>query len=323
MHLGQRRHLHGIVDDEGRLDECTLTELAEQLVDELALTHGLVHIHLFRQAEGADLFLALALAVEARLLLDGLKDGKAAVGSLERNELSVDFALGLAVHGDTDGLKEFLRERHHPVVVLILNVEFHTSELWVVVAVHSLVAEVLAYLIDTFEATHDESLQVELSGDAHIHVLVEGIEVGDERTGRCTAGNGLQRRGLHFGITSLVEHTAHGADDGGALQESLLHTFVHHKVDIALAIAQLWVVELIVGHTVLVFHDGQGLQGLREQGQFLGMDADLTGLCTEHETAHADEVANVEQLLEHGVVKLFVLIGTDVITSDIHLDAAF
>ena len=51
------------------------------------------------------------------------------------------------------------------------------------VAVHTLVTEVLANLIDTLETTYDQALQVELGGDTHVHILVERIEVGDERTG--------------------------------------------------------------------------------------------------------------------------------------------
>ena len=49
--------------------------------------------------------------------------------------------------------------------------------------VHAFVTEVLAHLIDTLETTYDEALQVELSGNTHIHILIERIEVGDERTG--------------------------------------------------------------------------------------------------------------------------------------------
>ena len=51
------------------------------------------------------------------------------------------------------------------------------------VTVHTLVTEVLTDLIHTFEATHDESLQVEFCSDTHIHVLIEGIEMRNERTG--------------------------------------------------------------------------------------------------------------------------------------------
>lgn len=43
----------------------------------------------------------------------------------------------------------------------------------------------------------------------------------------------------------------------------LFHTIVDHEVNVATAIAQLWVVELVVGHPVLVFYDRQWLQTLR------------------------------------------------------------
>ena len=191
------------------------------------------------------------------------------------------------------------------------------------VAVHALVAEVLADFVHTFEAAHDQSLQVKLGGDAHIHVLIEGIEMGDKRPGRGTTGDDLQRRGFHFGITGLVKHTAHGADDRGTLQECILHAIVHHEVYVALAIAKLRVVELIIGHAVLIFHDGQGFQRFREQGQFLGMNTDLARLCAENETTNTDEVTDIEQLLEHRIVQFLVLFGADVIAGDIHLDAPF
>ena len=190
------------------------------------------------------------------------------------------------------------------------------------VAVHALVAEVLANLVDTLEAAHDEALEIELGGDAHVHVLVERIEMGDERTGTGTTGNRLQRGGLHLGVAGLVEHAAHGAYHRGTLQEGLLHTLVHHEVDIALAVAQFGVVELVVGHSVLVFYDGQGLEALRQQREALGMHADLARLGAEHESFDANEVANIEQALEDRVVEGLVVIGADVVTGDIHLDAA-
>ena len=74
------------------------------------------------------------------------------------------------------------------------------------VAVHTLVTEVLANLVDTLEAAHDEALQIEFGGYAHIHILVEGVEVRHERTRRGTAGNHLQGRCLHLGIAGLVQH---------------------------------------------------------------------------------------------------------------------
>ena len=144
----------------------------------------------------------------------------------------------------------------------------------------------------------------------------------DERTGRGTAGYHLQRRRLHLGVASLVEHAAHGAQHRGALQERVLHALVHHEVHVALAVAQFRVVELVVGHAVLILHDGQRLQRLRQQREFLGMHADFARLGAEHVALHADEVADVEQALEHHVVHILVLVGTQLVARHVDLDAA-
>ena len=79
MHLGERRHLHGIVGDERGLDERALAGLAENLVDELALARCLVHGLNLQLVDGYVAYLLLAQAVEvvACLLLDGVEDGQA------------------------------------------------------------------------------------------------------------------------------------------------------------------------------------------------------------------------------------------------------
>ncbi len=319
MHLRQGRHLNGIVGDEGGLYERALAELAEELVDELALAHGLVDLHALFEAEGADLVLRLALAVEARLLLDGIEDGQAPEGGAEGDDLAVDLHLGLAVDGGADLLQHLLGEGHAPEQVLVADVELHAGELGVVGLVHALVAEVLAHLVDALEAAHDEALQVELRSDAHVHVLVQGVEVCDERACRCTAGDVLQDGGVHLGVAGIVEDAAHGAYDGGSLEERVLHSGVHHQVDVALAVAQLGVVEGVVDLAVGVcLHHGQRLQALRQHGHLQHVNAHLARLRAEHISLHTDEVAQVEQLLEHDVVQVLVLIGTDGVA--LHVD---
>ena len=169
-------------------------------------------------------------------------------------------------------------------------------------AVHALVAEVLSDFIDTFKSSDNQPLQVKLRGDTHIHIDVERIEMGDERTRARTAGNALQRRCLHFRISRLVEEAAHRAQDGCTLEESILHAVVYDEVYITLAVTLLGIFKLVVCLAVLVLDDRQRLQTLRQQRDFLGMNRNLAHLCLEDETLDTDEVADVEQLLEHLVI---------------------
>ena len=53
------------------------------------------------------------------------------------------------------------------------------------------------------------------------------------------------------------------------------------------------------------------------------MDGDLAHLRTENEAADTDEVADVKQLFEYGVIQFRVgWIGADVVAGDVDLDAA-
>ena len=302
MHLRQRRHLDGIVGDERRLYERALGCLSEYLVDELALAHNLCILDSERLGNLADFLFGLAFEVIAGLLLDGLKDRQTAVGGLEADDVVANLHICRSVDRDADLLEQLLGEGHHPVVVLVADIELHAGELGIVAAVHSLVAEVAANLIDALKSADDEPLQIELGGDAQIKVCVERVVVGDERAGAGSTGNLLENGRLDLRKSGLVEDTAHRAQYRGALLKGLLDAVVDHEVDVALTVAQLRVVELVVCHAVLILHDGQRLEALREHRQLLCMDGDFARLCAESISAHADEVADVHQFLEHLII---------------------
>ncbi len=138
--------------------------------------------------------------------------------------------------------------------------------------VHTLVAEVLAHLIDALETAYYQALQVQLRSDTHIHILIKGIEVGHKRTSTRSSWYILQYRGINLCIASIIEDATQSTYYGGTLQECLFHTFVHHEVNITLTVAQLWVVKLIISHTILILHYRQWLERLTQKGQFLSVD---------------------------------------------------
>ena len=68
--------------------------------------------------------------------------------------------------------------------------------------------------------------------------------------------------------------------------------------------------------------DRKDLQRLAEHGEFLGMDRQLAGLGDEGETLDTDDVTDVQQFLEYGVVHRLVFARADLVTLDIDLDAS-
>ena len=321
MLLGQRRHLDGVVVDEGRLDELRLASLAENFVDEFALAHRAIHLHALRFGEGGELLLVHLGDVGAGEVLDGLEHGVAFPRALEVDDVVADLHLGGAVQREGDALDHLLHGLHHPVVVLVGHVELHLGEFGVVEAVHTLVAEVFGELIDAVEAAHDEFLQIQLVGDAQVERHVQRVVVSLEGTSRRAAVERLQNRGLHFEVTLLVQIVTHRVDQQRALDERVLDMGVHDEVDVTLTVALLGVLEGIIDYAVFLLDDGQRAHRLAEDGEFLDVDADLAGLRGEHETLHADDVADV-QFLEHAVVHRLVLAGTDLVAFGIDLDFA-
>ena len=69
----------------------------------------------------------------------------------------------------------------------------------------ALVAKDPADLVDLFDAADQQSLQMQLEGDAQVQIDVEGVVMRDERPGRGAAGDGVQRRRLHLAKALVVQ----------------------------------------------------------------------------------------------------------------------
>ena len=104
---------------------------------------------------------------------------------------------------------------------------------------------------------------MELGGDAHVHVKVQGVVVGDEGPGGGAAGDGVEHRRLHFHIPPAVQEGPQIADELAAHLKVLPAVGVDDQVHIPLAVAQLLVL--------------QAVELLRQGAQGQGHEAGLPG----------------------------------------------
>ena len=111
----------------------------------------------------------------------------------------------------------------------------------------TLVAEVLADLVDLLHAAHDQAFQVQLGGDPQVEVAVELVVVGDERLGERAAVPGLEDGRLDLDEALAVEVAADGRDHARADKEVLARLLVHQQVEVALAVARLGVGQSVKG----------------------------------------------------------------------------
>jgi len=130
---------------------------------------------------------------------------------------------------------------HRVREVGVCLVPLEHRELGLVLVRDALVPKVLADLVDALEATHDETFQVELGGNAEVEVGPQLVRVRYERVRERAAVSRLQDGRLHLDEAFVVEVAANRRDDPRAQEEQLTRVLVHEQVAVALSVARLLV----------------------------------------------------------------------------------
>ena len=237
--LGQRRHLYRVVCDEGRLYEFVFAIFTEDGINQLAFSERRVSLDVEVLAYLTELVFIHSCDIHSCIFLDCLKHRKPPVWRLEVNLLVSDCDYGCTVKFDGDSFQHLFHKFHHPDVILVCHIDFHTGEFRIMCLVHSFVAEILGELIHSVIASYDESLKVELVGNSQVKRNVKGVVVGDERSGGRTSRNALEDRCFNFKTSGFVEIFPHRGNDLASLDESISYRRIYDKVNISLAIFQL------------------------------------------------------------------------------------
>ena len=202
-----------------------------------------------------------------------------------------------------------LGDVHHALIVGVCLIQLDGGELRVVAGVHALVAEDTADLVDLLEAADDQTLEVQLGCNTHVHVDVQRIVMGDERTCCRTARDGVEAGRLNFHKAAAIHEAADLAHDCRALLEGVTYLGVDDEVNVTLTVAHIGVLQ-----TVPLL--GQRNEVLGQQSQLGDLDRDLTLLGAEYLAGDADEVADVHLL------KALVNVLAQCVTGDVQLETA-
>ena len=302
MTFSQRWHFDRVISDESRLDIISFAEFAEDFVYQLAFSHCIVYLHVQFLADFADLFFIHSGEVVSCKFFDWIEHGNTLERSLEVDYVITYLNFCCTVYIHTDLFDHIFSKLHHPVVILVGYVNFHTSEFWVMSTVHTFITEVLSDFVYTFKSTYDQTFQVKFAGNTHIQRNIKCIMVSNERTCRSSSGDRLQDRSFNFDISFRIEILTHRVIYLIAFQEYIFYSIVYYQVYVALAVTEFWIIEFIVSYTIFIFYDRKRADRFWQNSQFLCMDRNFTHLSTEYETFNADKITQVEQTFEYYIV---------------------
>jgi hypothetical protein len=189
---------------------------------------------------------------------------------------------------------------HEVLVVDVGLVELEHREFGIVLRRDPLVPEVAVDLVDAFEPTHRQPLEIQLGRDAQIQLEIERVVMRDKRPGQRAAGHRLHHRRLDFQEAARVEKRADGRHHARAGLKHGARVGIDDQIQIALPVSR--------------FNVAQAVPFLRQRQQALGQEVQARGpnrqlvrLGPEQPSFHADHVAQVQLLVDlkiqrgHGV----------------------
>ena len=151
--------------------------------------------------------------IRARVFLHRIVHRKAAEGGRKVDLLPLIGDLRGAVHHLATVGEQVFGKLHHAVIVRIGLIQLDGGEFRVMRCIHALVAEDAADFIHALQPAHDAHFQVQLRGDAHIHVDIQRIVVRDERARRSTGSRCVEHGRFHLNEAPCVQAVANLRDD--------------------------------------------------------------------------------------------------------------
>ncbi len=140
------------------------------------------------------------------------------------------------------------------LVVGVRLIELEHRELGIVRTIDPFVPEVVADLVHALEPADDETLEVELVGNAQKEPHVERVVVRDERPRRCSTIQRLENRRFDFEKPFGVEKGANGRGHPRAGHEERPDLGVHGEIGVTLTIPLLGIGEPRVSDDRAVDH---------------------------------------------------------------------
>ena len=185
MFFGQWRHLFGVIGDESRLNEVTFAFLTKYFIYQFTLAHRLIYRNTDRLCKGSQFVFCLSCDVKSCELFNSISHRKAWIRSFEIYCIFTKGCLSSAIHRHSAMLDQAFSEVHHPVIIFVSHINFHSRKLRVVSSIHTLVAEVLRKFIHSVKTSYNKTFQIEFVGNTHIERNIQRIVMGDKRS--CTS----------------------------------------------------------------------------------------------------------------------------------------
>ena len=94
------------------------------------------------------------------MVFNGINHGYTLKWRFKTDGFIAHLQFGSAIYVHTNFFNHIFGKCHHPVVILVRYINFHSRKFRIVRAIHTFVAEVFGKLVNAFETTYNKSFEV-------------------------------------------------------------------------------------------------------------------------------------------------------------------
>ena len=201
----QWRDLNWVIHNKGRLDQMILYILLKEQVQDIPLLMTLLKFNAFFLCQSlCCLSIRNLVKINSCVFLDGIYH-RQSLERLGKIHLMITILEDLGTcHFLGNVTIKLLGKIHHTVIICIRLIKLHQCELRIMSGIQSLITEHTTNLVNTFHATYDQSLEIQLQRYSQFQILIQGIEVSLKWSCSSTAGIGYQHRCLHLHKALLI-----------------------------------------------------------------------------------------------------------------------
>src|SRR5437868_856819 len=165
-------------------------------------------------------------------------------------------------------------------------------------SIYPLIPKIVPDFIYTVETANNETLEIQLVGNAKIERHVERIVMRYKRPRCGSAVHRLKHRRLHFEETKSVEERSHGRDHFRSSDEERPHFRMHGEIRVSLAVSLLGIAESGMTNDFsfdfFFFSERKRSKRFREQIERCDPNRHFEGFRSEQTPANADDITEVE-----------------------------
>ncbi|MNQ79913.1 hypothetical protein D3C85_948730 [compost metagenome] len=151
----KRRHFFRVIRNESWLNIISFAFSAKNFINQFSFPHCVININSHSSCSFKQFGFAFSRNIKTSKMFDRIRHRNTGVRRFKVDFMLTKSNLASSVYSNSTMLKQTFSKFHHPVVVFVGYIYFHSGKFRIMRSVHSFISKVFRELINTFKTTNN------------------------------------------------------------------------------------------------------------------------------------------------------------------------